>query len=29
MKKETYKDKIEDLEDRIKITLKLLCLHLD
>jgi len=29
MKKETYKDKIEDLEDRIEITLKLLCLHLD
>jgi len=29
MKKETYNDKIEDLEDRIEITLKLLCLHMD
>jgi len=29
MKKETYEDKIKDLDDRIDITIKLFCNHLD
>ena len=29
MKKETYEDKIEDLEDRIELTLRLLSRRLD